>query len=127
MNHELLVNDVHSELNATRVARIMEPRSTAETAAAVRAAAAAGQAVSICGSRHAMGGQQFGEDTLLLDLRKLDEIGPVDRARGLVECGAGVQWPGLIRELHRQQPDGGTVWCIRQKQTGADDLTLGGR
>lgn len=126
MNHARLVNDVHSELNATRVARIVEPRSTAATAATVQAAAAAGQAVSICGSRHAMGGQQFGEDTLLLDLSKLADIGPVDRVRGLVECGAGVLWPGLIRELHRQQPDGGPVWTIRQKQTGADDLTLGG-
>jgi FAD/FMN-containing dehydrogenase len=126
MNHALLVNDVHSELNATRVAGIVEPRSTAETAAAVRAAVAAGQAVSVCGSRHAMGGQQFGEDTLLLDLRRLADIGPVDRARGLVECGAGVQWPGLISELHRQQSDGRPFWTIRQKQTGADSLTLGG-
>ncbi len=122
----LLVNDLHSAANATRVARLIEPRSAAQVAAAVREAAAAGQAVSLCGARHAMGGQQFGEDTLLLDLRRLDEVGPVDAARGLVECGAGVMWPQLIRALHGQQTGAARTWSIRQKQTGADNLTLGG-
>lgn len=126
MNTGVLVNDLHSELNPTRVAAVTAPASTEEVAAAIREAAAAGKAVSLCGARHAMGGQQFGEDTQLLDLRRLNHIGPVDRGRGLVECGAGVAWPALIHELHRQQPDGGPVWSIRQKQTGADRLTLGG-
>ncbi len=126
INPGLLVNDTHAQLNATRVVRIEQPASTGEVGAAVREAAQAGLAVSLCGSRHAMGGQQFGEGTLLLDLRKLTQIGPVDRERGLIEAGAGVTWPVLIQELHRQQADGGPVWSIRQKQTGADNLTLGG-
>lgn len=92
----------------------------------MRTAAASGEAISICGARHAMGGQQFGTDTTLLDLTQLRGIGPVDRARGLVECDAGVMWPDLIRALHEQQDDRGPVWSIRQKQTGADRLTLGG-
>ncbi|HYC71869.1 MAG TPA: FAD-binding oxidoreductase [Opitutaceae bacterium] len=121
-----VVNDLHSELNATRVARILAPRSAAEVAAAIRAAADAGGAVSLCGARHAMGGQQFGAGTTLLDLAGLRGIGPVDRARGLVECGAGVMWPELIRSLHAQQEGEPVVWTIRQKQTGADRLTLGG-
>lgn len=116
------VNDLHSELNATRVARIVRPRSADEVAAAVRAA----DSISICGARHAMGGQQFGADTTLLDLTALGGIGPVDRARGLVECGAGVMWPELIDALHAQQAGEPVVWSIRQKQTGADRLTLGG-
>jgi FAD/FMN-containing dehydrogenase len=126
MNPGLIVNDVHSQLNATPVARIVQPVSTGEVGEAVRNAARTGLAVSICGARHAMGGQQFGEGTLLLDLGGLTQIGPVDRSRGLIEVGAGVMWPGLIRELHRQQADGGPVWSIRQKQTGADNLTMGG-
>ena len=73
MNAPLLVNDVHSQLNATHVARLEQPISTKEVSAAVRAAAATGQAVSLCGARHAMGGQQFGEGTLLLDLRELNQ------------------------------------------------------
>ena len=126
MNAALLVNDVHSQLNATRVARLEQPLSTKEVGAAVRAAAAAGQAVSLCGARHAMGGQQFGENTLLLDLGRLTHIGPVDTARGLVEAGAGVMWPELIASLHAQQRGAAPAWSIRQKQTGADRLTLGG-
>lgn len=126
MSEPVVVNDVHSELNATRVVRVVEPGSAAEVAAEVRSAAAAGKQVSICGARHAMGGQQFGAGTVLMDLRRLDSVGPVDRDGGTVECGAGVMWPGLIAELHRQQRPGAGSWSIRQKQTGADRLTLGG-
>jgi FAD/FMN-containing dehydrogenase len=67
----VVVNDLHSQLNETRVRRILTPRTTADVQAAVRAAAAEGTSVSLCGSRHAMGGQQFGADTLLIDLRSL--------------------------------------------------------
>ncbi len=126
MNPTLLVNDVHSQLNATRVARLAQPARTADVARAIQDAAATGLAVSLCGARHAMGGQQFGENTLLLDLTGLTDIGPVDRERGLVECGAGVMWPELIAKLHRQQREDVRVWSIRQKQTGADRLSLGG-
>ena len=126
MKSPKLVNDVHSQLNATRVAGMVQPVSTADVSAAVHTAAAAGRAVSLCGARHAMGGQQFGEGTLLLDLSGLTEIGPVDTARGLVEAGAGVMWPELIVSLHAQQRGAAPAWSIRQKQTGADRLTLGG-
>ena len=126
MNTSILVNDVHSQLNATRVARVSQPVSTAEVSVAVRAAASAGQTISICGARHAMGGHQFGEGCLLLDLGRLTQIGPVDVVRGLVEAGAGATWPELIASLHAQQHGATIVWSIRQKQTGADRLTLGG-
>jgi FAD/FMN-containing dehydrogenase len=38
----------------------------------------------------------------------------------LIEVEAGIQWPTLIDELAP------TPWAIRQKQTGADDLCIGG-
>jgi FAD/FMN-containing dehydrogenase len=126
MTPGLIVNDIHSQLNATPVARIAQPASTGEVSTAVREAARTGLAVSICGARHAMGGQQFGAGTLLLDLTRLVAVGPVDRTHGLVEAGAGVTWPELIASLLAQQGTEAGTWTIRQKQTGADRLTLGG-
>lgn len=126
MNPPLIVNDIHSQLNATPVTDVVRPASTEDVAATVRSAVRSGRPVSICGARHAMGGQQFGADTLLLDLNRLTALGPVDRKRGQVEIGAGVTWPELVAHLHRQQGTGAGIWTIRQKQTGADRLTLGG-
>ena len=126
MTDDLLCNDVHSKLNATRVARVLRPCNEEEVAKLFAEAARDNLAVSICGGRHAMGGQQFGEGTVLLDLSGMTSLGAVDRERGCVEVGAGMMWPGLIEGLHRQQAGGKSIWSIRQKQTGADNLTLGG-
>lgn len=126
MNEGILCNDVHSRLNPVRVARVCRPASKEDVAAAIRMASDEGLAVSVCGARHAMGGQQFGEGTLLLDMRGLKGMGPVDREMGRVEVGAGMTWPELIRGLHESQEGLDPVWSIRQKQTGADELTLGG-
>jgi FAD/FMN-containing dehydrogenase len=119
-------NDVHSRLNRVWVAQVARPETTEEVARLVKVAAETNTPVSICGARHAMGGQQFGEDTLLLDVSGLKELGQVDRERGWVEAGAGLTWPELIEGIHAQQYGEEAVWSIRQKQTGADDLTLGG-
>jgi FAD/FMN-containing dehydrogenase len=56
----------------------------------------------------------------------LKALGEIDRERGIVEAGAGLTWPELIAGLHAAQAGCTPVWTIRQKQTGADDLTLGG-
>lgn len=126
MSDELLCNDVHSQLNETRVARLVRPTSDGEVCEALAQAAREDLAVSVCGARHAMGGQQFGEGTLLIDLSALVAIGEVDGEAGTIEAGSGVTWPVLVDALHQQQKDTGPGWGIRQKQTGADDLTLGG-
>src|SRR5688500_2154277 len=99
----LVVNDIHSQLNATRVARVVAPRSLREVQAAIRAAKAEGMAVSIAGGRHAMGGQQFGEGTILLDTRRLNRVLSFDPVNGHVEVEAGIQWPELMDELARRQ------------------------
>src|SRR5215210_3479689 len=73
-----------------------------------------------------MGGQQFGSDTWLVDLRRHAAIHSLDEERGLLVADAGIVWPDLIAgcaALHRGDEAG---WGIRQKQTGADRLTLGG-
>src|SRR5258708_3097942 len=69
-----IVNDVHSRLNRTRVAEIARPRDGDELRAAVRAAAERGLRLSVCGGRHAMGGQQFGTDTLLVDTTAMSRL-----------------------------------------------------
>src|SRR2546425_13269073 len=61
-----LVNDVHSQLNATRVAAIVQPSTVEELAAAIADAQANGRAVAVAGGRHAMGGQPFAEDALMI-------------------------------------------------------------
>ncbi len=126
MKTSLLCNDIHSKLNATTVLEIVFPRCEGDVIAAIKRAGSEGKSISICGGRHAMGGQQFGEGTILLDMTELDFIRPVDCSRGTVEAGAGVKWPALISALHMQQENEATVWTIRQKQTGADHLSLGG-
>jgi FAD/FMN-containing dehydrogenase len=73
-----------------------------------------------------MGGQQFGSGGWLVDLRRHATIQSLDEARGLVVADAGIQWPELIAgcaALHRGDMP---LWSIRQKQTGADRMTLGG-
>jgi len=123
----LVVNDVHSRLNATRVAPVVRPRDTGDVVALIKTAAAAHRPIAISGGRHAMGGQQFLADAPLLDMRSIDRVVSFDAARGLITLEAGAQWRGVIdavRAMDAHHPT--NRWSIRQKQTGADDLTLGG-
>ncbi len=125
-----VVNDIHSRLNPTWVREIVCPTRASEVQTAVLQAKQAGWAISVSGGRHAMGGQQFGTDTMLLDMRHLDAAGPVDTMAGTVKVEAGIQWPALIDHLERvqtaQAQSGEQTWAIAQKQTGANALTLGG-
>src|SRR5262245_16798061 len=68
------VNDMQSQLNPTRVHRIVQPRSVQDLQTALRDAHRDGRAVSIAGGRHAMGGQQFGRDTILLDMQQYNRV-----------------------------------------------------
>src|SRR6266403_94672 len=72
------VNDVHSQLNRTRVARLVRPRSLEQLRETILQARGEGLAVSISGSRHSMGGQQFGAGMVLLDTRDLNRVGTLD-------------------------------------------------
>ena len=90
------------------------------------AAARDGRAVSVAGGRHAMGGQQFGTDTLLFDMTSFKRVLHFDRAKGHIAVQAGIAWPALIAYLERQQAGQATQWGIRQKQTGVDEVSIGG-
>src|SRR5581483_8745686 len=122
----MVVNDIHSQLNRTIVDRVLRPKSVDELRVAVLGAKSAGKAVSICGRRHSMGGQQFGTATALVDMTGLNRVLSLDRNRGVIEVEAGIEWPELLGYLTEAQKDQQTNWGIMQKQTGADRLSIGG-
>ncbi|AMY08720.1 L-gulono-1,4-lactone dehydrogenase [Luteitalea pratensis] len=126
-----LVNDLHSQLNPTRVHHIVKPAGVDALAEVIAQARAESRAIAVAGGRHAMGGQQFVEDGVLLDTRGLNRVLAFDRDQGTITVEAGIQWPQLITWMADQQApdrvDADTkTWGIVQKQTGADRLSLGG-
>jgi FAD/FMN-containing dehydrogenase len=123
---QIRINDIHSQLNLTQVHQVVRPKSIEEVVASVRGARAEEKAISIAGGMHAMGGQQFGTDTVLLDTRGLNRVLRFDPERGLVEVEAGIQWPELVHYLIETQKGRPKEWGIIQKQTGADRLCIGG-
>jgi FAD/FMN-containing dehydrogenase len=123
---EIWVNDVHSQLNRTRVRELLRPHTRDELAEIVRSASQKALPISVSGCRHSMGCQQFATDSICIDTRELDRVISFDRERGLLEADAGIQWPKLIRAYLDAQADETKQWGIAQKQTGADTFTLGG-
>jgi FAD/FMN-containing dehydrogenase len=120
------VNDIHSRLNPTTVADVVRPRSLEEVRAAIFRARAGGLRVSVAGGRHSMGAQQFGSGTLHLDMSGMDRVLAFDRGAGWIDVEGGIQWPQLVEQLLECQRGEWPQWSIRQKQTGADRLSLGG-
>ena len=112
-----LVNDIHSQLNPTRAEQL---------AHIVVSASQQGRTLSLAGKRHAMGGQQFGTDTDLIDMTSFNKIISLDKHSGIIELESGTIWPSIIDYCWNEQRDDPKPWGISQKQTGADALTLGG-
>jgi len=125
-SESILVNDIHSQLNSTHVQGISQPQSLEDVQSIVRTARKDRNVISIAGGRHAMGGQQFGTDTLLIDIRNLNRVINLDREHGIIEVEAGIEWPELIARYLTLQNADGQAWGIAQKQTGADRLTMAG-
>jgi len=120
------VNDVHSQLNRTRVNRVVPVDSLDALRHTIKSARQERRSISIAGGRHAMGGQQFGTDSILLDTRGLSRILNFDSKAGTVEVETGIQWPKLVAELVKRSSSASASWGISQKQTGADRLSIGG-
>jgi hypothetical protein len=99
-----IVNDIHSQLNRTRVDGIVSPTSVNEIQAAVREAKAAKQALSIAGGRHAMGGQQFGTGTVLLDMRQMNQVLNCDVERGVLEL-SDESWRTILYLAHENKSE----------------------
>ena len=122
----ILLNDIHSQLNPTLVADVVRPRSLEEARAAILRARVEGLGVSVAGGRHSMGGQQFGARTLHLDMSGMDRVLAFDRRAGWIDVEGGIQWPRLLESLLALQQGEWPQWTLRQKQSGADRLSLGG-
>ena len=119
-------NDVHSQLNLTRLASVVRPTSVDELRQVVRDARSRGDSLSIAGGCHAMGGQQFATGSVNVDTTAMTRVLAVDAARGLLTLEAGADWPCILAATRAMDPGPGGAWGIRQKQTGVDAVTLGG-
>jgi FAD/FMN-containing dehydrogenase len=121
------VNDIHSVLNPTDVARVAQVTSIEDVRHELVRAQADGLAVIAAGGRHAMGGQQFAGGGVMLDTRPFQRVIAFHRELGLIEVEAGIQWPELVGYLSEaQDADDPERWTIIQKQSGADRFSLGG-
>jgi hypothetical protein len=96
INGGVIVNDVHSQLNRTRVAAVVQPRSVPELAALIERTAEQGLSVCVAGSKHAMGTQQFAIDAVLIDTAQMNQVLSFDPTTQLIEVEAGIHWPELI-------------------------------
>jgi len=123
---EIWLNDIHSQLNRTRVQALLRPRTDDDLIAAFKFASNKRAPLCVSGSRHSMGGQQFLSDGISVDMRSFCRVRRFDAEHGLIEAEAGIQWPQLIKSYLSQQQNRPNQWGIAQKQTGADMFTLGG-
>ena len=120
------VNDLHSQLNPTTVDRVVPVDSLESIQAAIAAAEGEGKSLSIAGGRHAMGAQQFGTDTILLDTVPMSKVLDFDAEAGLITVEAGIYWPELIAACRQADRNDAPQWAIAQKQTGGDRMSIGG-
>jgi FAD/FMN-containing dehydrogenase len=120
----LKLNDVQSQLNESDVLAVRQPTSLGDATNIVREASQAKTPMSIAGARHSMGGQQFASGALCIDTTSLGKVIALNTDTQTVEVEAGITWSNLVAWLQANQDDNGLT--IIQKQTGADELTLGG-
>lgn len=85
------VNDIHSKLNRTKVCQIVKPESAEDIQSAVKKAKSAGKSISVVGGFHAMGGQQFLTDGILLDMSKMNRVLKFEPERELIEVEGGIK------------------------------------
>lgn len=123
---KIFINDVHSQLNSTYLDKIELVGSIEDIRRVIAVAKEHGKKISIAGGRHAMGGQQFAEDSIHIDMSKMNNVLNFDKVNGLIEVEAGIQWPQLISYYLKEQESKQIKWALAQKQTGADDFSIGG-
>ncbi len=122
----LIVNDIHSQLNHTEVNKIVTPTSTDEAQRFVAEARDKKASLSVAGFRHAMGGQQFRSNGWLLDMSRMNRLISIDHKNALATFEAGAHWIDIYGSLSENFESNGNGLTFRQKQTGADRLSLGG-
>lgn len=121
-----ILNDVQSQLNRTAVTRVETPSTPREVGILLNKARSAGESICVAGALHSMGGQQFLTNGISLSSEYLNVIGPLDKRSKTVTVQSGARWPSLVRWLASEQRGNSQRLTIIQKQTGADELSLGG-
>jgi FAD/FMN-containing dehydrogenase len=121
-----LVNDMHSQLNPTWLKARFSPQNHEQLVAVINVLRLQGERICVSGGRHAMGGQQFRESGILLDMTGMKQILNFDKSAGLVEVESGCLWSELIPSLKEMQKESPFRWVVAQKQTGCDRLSIGG-
>jgi FAD/FMN-containing dehydrogenase len=124
-SEDVLVNDVHTGLNPTWVSNVARPSSVAEIQTLIKDCGKHGRSIAASGSRHATGGQQFATHSILLDMRGMNRVTGLDNKTGLLQVESGIEWPALIQGYLAAQGSN-AAWGIRQKQGGANHMTLAG-
>jgi FAD/FMN-containing dehydrogenases len=128
-------NDTHSKLNLVHHREVWKPKDTETLNYAIKYAEKYDIPIALAGGRHSMGGQQFVNDGLLLDMRHDKTIISLDAHRGLLRVQPGIMWNELVESLDRLQScdsylqsndNSSNRWSIVQKPTGADNITIGG-
>ena len=122
----ILVNDSHAAMNPTWVRTIEKPKTLIDLQQHIKDAVSQNLSVSIAGGRHALGGQQFATDAMLIDTTQLTRVYGLDPNNGLVKVEAGIRWPELMEGIAKLQQDEPNPWVIRQKQGGSDEICIGG-
>lgn len=128
-------NDTHSKLNLVHHKEVWKPKDFGTLNYAIKFAEKNDIPIALSGGRHSMGGQQFVNDGLLLDMRHDKRIISFDARRGLLTVAPGIMWNELVESLEDLhdcnsylQTIGNSTkrWSIVQKPTGADNITIGG-
>lgn len=124
--NEIYVNDVHSKLNRTKVCEIVKPKSDEDIQTAIKKSVSAGKSISVAGGFHAMGGQQFATGGVLFDMSKMNRVIKFAPEEKLIRVEGGIKWNELVGYTVAAQTGVSNPVGIRQKQTGADRLSIGG-
>ncbi|MEN9528538.1 MAG: hypothetical protein RI932_411, partial [Pseudomonadota bacterium] len=120
------VNDIHSALNRTSVATIHVPQTNSDLIQLVQEVRTQGESMSVSGNRHAMGGQQFLSQAHLVDMRSMNKMISFNMEKSTATFQAGANWQDVLQALKTRFQSNGQGLSFRQKQTGADNLSLGG-
>ncbi|MBL8018529.1 MAG: FAD-binding oxidoreductase [Leptospirales bacterium] len=121
LNQSRTVNDIHSKLNRTFMRNVLLPDSLEACTHAISYE----ESVIAAGGFHAMGGQQFCENRTLVRTDKMNRVLSLDRSTGIIEVESGIQWPAISDYLLDPR-NRAEHFAIRQKQTGADNFSIGG-
>ena len=81
-----------------RPAEVAEPASTADVVELVQRARARGLRLKPTGGRHSFNNSVKTRD-VLVDLRRINDVRPIDPARGIVSLGAGIKLADAIVQL----------------------------